>query len=84
MNFSSLNFETHTVIKGGTRANHTFENGWGISVVTAPAGSGIHGDRDCDTFEVAVFRPNGNMLEDVLYYQTPVQITSICHLLEML
>ena len=84
MNFSSLNFETHSVIKGGTRANHTFENGWGISVVTAPAGSGIHGDRDCDTFEVAIFRPNGNILEDVLMYQTPVQITSICHLIEML
>jgi hypothetical protein len=84
MNFSALTFENHTVVKGGTRANHTFENGWGISVVSGPAGSGLYGQVDCDTFEVAIFRPNGNLLEDVLYYQTPVQITSICHLLEML
>lgn len=84
MNFSALNFDHHTVIKGAIQATHTFENDWGISVVTAPEGSGIHGHRDSDTYEVAIFRPNGNILEDVLVYQTPVQVTSICHLVEML
>ena len=83
MNFSALTFEDHA-LKGATVARHTFENGWQISVVSGPEGSGLYGQIDSDTFEVAVFTPNGNMLEDVLYYQTPVQITSICHLVEML
>jgi len=84
MNFSALTFDHHEAIKFPINRCHTFDNGWQISVVTAPEGSGIYGHRDSDTFEVAVFTPNGNMLEDVLYYQTPVQITSICHLIEML
>jgi hypothetical protein len=29
-------------------------------------------------------RPNGNMLEDVIIWQTPVQITTMMHLIEML
>ena len=99
MNFSALTFSDH-VIKGGTKARYTFENGWTISVVSGPKDSGLYGiigrtsyrsevsgsvwyHRE-DTFEVAVYRSNGNMLEDVLSYQTPVQITSLMHLIEML
>jgi hypothetical protein len=84
MNFSSLTFSDHSVIKGGTKAQHTFENGWAISVVAGPQDSGLYGDIKHDTFEVAVIRPNGNMLEDVIYWQTPVQITTMMHLIEML
>lgn len=83
MNFSALTFDHHT-LPFAIHADHTFDNGWRISVVSGPEGSGIHGQIGCDTFEVGIFRPNGNMLEDVLVYQTPVQITSICHLVEML
>ena len=84
MNFSSLTFENHPALKGVTIARYTFENDWIISVVAGPKDSGFHGDIQHDTFEVAIFRPNGNMLEDVINWQTPVQITSLMHLIEML
>jgi hypothetical protein len=84
MNFSALNFADHNVIKGGTHAKYTFENDWTISVVAGPKDSGLYGDIQHDTFEVAIYRPNGNMLEDVIAWQTPVQITTMMHLIEML
>ena len=83
MNFSSLTFQDHA-IKGATKALYTFPNGWAVSVVAGPEGSGLYGIIGDDTFEVAVYRPNGKMLEDVLPYQTPVQVTSILHLVEMI
>jgi hypothetical protein len=81
--FSSLTFENHA-IKGATKARHTFENGWTISVVAGPEDSGLYGDIQHGTFEVGIIRPNGNMLEDVIPWQTPVQITTMMHLIEML
>ena len=84
MNFSTLTFENHPAAKGITQAKYTFENDWIISVVAGPKDSGVHGDIEHDTFEVAIFRPNGNMLEDVINWQTPVQITTMMHLIEML
>jgi hypothetical protein len=83
MNFSALTFGDHA-LKGATKARHTFENDWTISVVAGPENSGLHGRIGQDTFEVAILRPNGNMLEDVLPWQTPVQITTMMHLIEML
>lgn len=84
MNFSALNFSDHGVIKGATHGRHIFENGWEISVVSGPKGCGLKGDIQHDTFEVAVIRPNGNMLEDVINWQTPVQITTMMRLIAML
>lgn len=84
MIFSDLTFSDHSAIKGGTKARYTFANDWTISVVAGPKDSGLYGIIGEETFEVAVYRPNGNMLEDVLSYQTPVQITSLMHLIEML
>jgi hypothetical protein len=84
MNFSDLNFSDHGVIKGATHAHHIFENGWEISVVAGPTDCGLYGDINHDTFEVAVIRPNGNMLEDVINWQTPVQITTMMRLIAML
>ena len=84
MNFSALTFSDHSAIKGGTKARYTFANDWTISVVAGPEDSGLYGVISEDTFEVAVIRPNGNMLDDVLPYQTPVQITTLMHLIEML
>ena len=83
MNFSALTFEDHA-IKGATKASYTFANDWTVSVVSGPKDSGLYGIIGEDTFEVAVYRPNGNMLDDVIPYQTPVQITSLMHLIEML
>ena len=83
MNFSALTFSDHT-IPGATKARHTFPNDWAVSVVAGPEDSGLYGDIKGDTFEVMVIRPGGIMLEDVLSYQTPVQITSLMHLIEML
>ena len=82
--FSALTFSDHSAIKGGTKARYTFANDWTISVVAGPEDSGLYGVISEDTFEVAVYRPNGNMLDDVIPYQTPVQITSLMHLIEML
>jgi hypothetical protein len=84
MNFSVLDFQDHQVIKGATHAQHFFENGWSISVVAGPVGSGIHGIIGEDTFEVAIIRSNGNMLEDAMGWQTPVQISTIMRLVSML
>ena len=84
MNFSALTFSDHGVIKGATRAQHTFENGWSISVVSGPENCGLYGDIQQDTFEVAFIRPNGNMLEDVICWQTPVQITTMMRLIAMM
>jgi len=83
VNFSDLNFYDHP-IRGATRAEYTFRNNWTISVVSGPKDSGLHGDIQHDTFEVAVMRPNGNLLEDVINWQTPVQITTLMHLIAML
>jgi hypothetical protein len=83
MAFSNLTFADHK-IKGATIAKYTFENSWIISVVSGPKDSGLYGDINSDTFEVAVMRPNGNMLEDVLPYQTPVQISALMRLIDML
>ena len=83
MNFSALTFDNHT-LPGATQSVHTFANDWTISVVAGPEDSGLYGVISEDTFEVAVYRPNGNMLDDVIPYQTPVQITSLMHLIEML
>jgi hypothetical protein len=84
MNFSALTFSDHSVIKGGTKALYTFPNNWTVSIVSGPKDSGLYGIIGEDTFEVAIIRPNGNMLEDVLSYQTPGRITSLMHLIEML
>jgi hypothetical protein len=83
MNFSSLTFEDHA-IKGATKARHTFANDWAVSVVSGPQDSGLYGIIGEDTFEVMVIRPGGIMMEDVLPYQTPVQVTSLLHLVEMI
>jgi len=83
MTFSQLTFADH-MLTGSCQARHTFPNGWIISVVAGPEDSGLYGRIGQVTFEVGVIRPNGNMLEDVIVWQTPIQITSLMHLIEML
>ena len=81
--FSTLKFRDH-VIKGATVALHTFPNKWAVSVVAGPKDSGLYGDIEDDTFEVAIIRPNNNMLEDVIGWQTPVQVSTIMQVVSML
>ena len=81
--FSSLNFRDHK-IQGATIAQQTFDNQWTVSVVAGLEDSGSYGILCEDTFEVAVIRPNGNLLEDVLPYQTPVQVSTILRIVSML
>ena len=83
MNFSDLTFDNHT-LPGATQAVHTFENGWKVSVVSGPKDSGLYGNIEQDTFEVAIFRPDGNMLEDVIGWQTPVQVSTIMRVISMM
>lgn len=81
--FSTLHFRDH-VIPGATIAQQTFENGWTVSVVAGPKDSGLYGMLGEDTFEVGIIRPNNIMLDDVMPWQTPVQISSIMQLVSML
>jgi hypothetical protein len=81
MNFSDLVFVDHPVIPGGTQSVQAFPNGWNVSIV---AGRGTGGTIGQDTFEVAIISPKRGLLEDVLPWQTPVQITTILRLVEML
>lgn len=83
MNFSDLQFRD-SFIDGATIAPYTFTNGWAVSVTAGPEGCGLYGTIGQDTFEVAIIRPSGNMLDDVLHWQTPVQITSIMRIVSML
>ena len=81
MNFSDLTFVDHPCIPGATQSVQAFPNGWQISVV---AGRGLHGTIGQDTFEVAVMEPKRGMVDDVLPWQTPAQITTILNLVRML
>jgi hypothetical protein len=83
MNFSDLTFDNHT-LPGATQAVHTFENGWKVSVVSGPKGCGLYGNIEQDTFEIAIIRPDGNMLEDVIGWQTPVQVSTIMRVISMM
>ena len=87
MNFSDLTFVDHPVIAGATQTVQAFPNGWQVSIVAGPpVGGGLRlaGTIGEDTFEVAVIDPRRGMLEDILPWQTPVQITTILRLVEML
>ena len=84
MHFSNLEFFSYNLCPGATRAKYVFENNWEVSVLAGPEDSGLYGDIKRDTFEVAIIRPNGDMLHDVLQYQTPVQVSSLMRLISFL
>jgi len=66
--FDLLTFVPHlNGIPGAIAARHKFSNDWEISVVSGPGGCGLYGDVKDETYEVAIFRPNGNMTEDETY-----------------
>jgi hypothetical protein len=84
MNFSDLTFVDHPAFPDATQSVQAFPNGWHVSVIAGPAGKGFHGTIGQDTFEVAVMDPKRGMVDDVLPWQTPAQITTILRLVSML
>ena len=80
--FDLLNFEPHPIgVPNSIQAKHKFENDWEISVV---AGPGLYGKVEDETFEVAIFRPNGNMTEDVSGWNTKEQVSAMMWVLSQL
>jgi hypothetical protein len=64
-------------IPGAFQAIRKFANGYEMSVVSGPAGCGLYGDIDEGTYEVAIFRPNGNMTDDVIGWRTEQEVFSM-------
>lgn len=76
--FELLNFQPHlNGIPNAIAARHRFENDWEISVVSGTAGSCLYGNLNDGTYEVAIFRPNGNMTEDVSGWNTKEEVSAM-------
>jgi hypothetical protein len=80
MMFDLLKFEPHN-IPNAIAARHKFENDWEISVV---AGPGLYGRIDEETYEVGIFRPNGNLTEDVSGWNTKHEVSAMMWVLSQL
>lgn len=74
--FEQLKFKAHS-IPGAIQGTYKFSNGWRISVVSGIPGCGLYGNVMDKTYEVAIFRPNGNMTEDVRAWTTKEQVCAI-------
>lgn len=81
--FDLLNFQPHG-IPNAIQATHKFENDWKISVVAGPAGCGLYGNINENTYEVAIFRPNGNMTEDVSGWNNKEEVSAMMWVLSQL
>ena len=90
--FDNLAFVKHPALgnsyRGTIQAVIMFNNGYGVSVVTGPAGCGLYGNIEEGTYEVAAIRgtslkwelvyPKGTPFEiDVLGHRTPEEITEL-------
>ncbi len=80
MMFHLLKFEPHN-IPNAIAARHKFENNWEINEVTGPV---LYGRNDEVTYEVAIFRPNGNMTEDVCGWNTKHEVSAMMWVLSQL
>ncbi len=81
--FDLLTFVPHN-IPNAIQARHKFENDWEISVVAGPAGCGLYGNIEDETYEVAIFRPNGNMTEDVSGWNSKDEVSAMMWILSQL
>ncbi len=83
--FDLLNFQPHpSTIANAIQARHKFENGWEISVVAGPPNCGLYGNINENTYEVGIFRPNGNMTEDVSGWNTKQEVSAMMWVLSQL
>jgi hypothetical protein len=78
--FNQLVFEPHE-IANAIQATYTFSNGWMISVVSGP---GLYGRIEDNTYEVAIFRPNGNMTDDVKGWNSEAEVSAMMWVLSQL
>ena len=78
--FDLLNFKPHSIVNA-VQALYKFDNDWQISVVS---GDKLYGNLDDNTYEVAIFRPNGNMTEDVSGWNTKQQVSAMMWILSQL
>ncbi len=81
--FEELQFKAHH-IPGGIHALYKFSNEWSISVVSGLPGSGLYGNVTDNTYEVAIIRPNGNMTEDVIGWNTKEEVSAMMKVLNQL
>jgi len=81
--FEQLQFEAHH-IPGAIQGKYKFSNDWSISVVAGLPGCGLYGDVTDNTYEVAIFRPNGNMTEDVIGWNTKEEVSAMMKVLSHL
>jgi len=81
--FNQLVFEPHE-IANAIQAIYTFSNGWMISVVSGPDNCGLHGRLDDSTYEVEIFRPNGNRTEDVKGWNSEAEVSAMMWVLSQL
>ena len=73
--FNKLQWRDHPVDFGsGRRGVYTFANGWEVSVVGGARG--LYGNGRT-SFEVAIFRPNGEMVGDVRGWLTPDEVSQL-------
>lgn len=90
--FNNLVFAKHQTLgdiyKGTIQALVLFDNGYGVSVITGPAGCGLYGDIEEGTYEVAAIKGtslNWNLVypeetsfkDDVLGHKTPEEVTEL-------
>lgn len=81
--FDQLQFQPHH-ISNAVQGKYKFSNDWEISVVAGPAGCGLYGNINENTYEVAIFRPNGNMTEDVIGWNTKEEVSAMMWVLSQL
>jgi hypothetical protein len=81
--FNQLQFQAHQ-IPGAIQGKYKFHNDWSISVVAGLPGSGLYGNVTDNTYEVAIYRPNGNMTEDVFGWNTKEEVSAMMKVLSHL
>ena len=81
--FNLLQFQSHE-LPNCVQGKYKFTNDWEISVVAGPPNSGLYGNIDNSTYEVAIIRPNGHMTEDVSGWNTQSQVSAMMWVLSQL
>jgi len=81
--FQELQFKAHS-IPGAIQGTYKFHNDWSISVVAGLPGSGLYGNVTDNTYEVAIYRPNGNMTEDVIGWNSKEEVIAMMKVLSHL
>ena len=74
--FEQLKFQAHH-LPGAIQGKYQFSNGWSISVVSGLPDSGLYGNLIEGTYEVAIYRPNGHMIDDVIGWNTKDEVSAM-------